>query len=332
MTNNKNSTNKNLPHDSLFKRIMENDIAAREFLSEYLPDEVKEIVDLDSIKVQKESYIEPNLTKRLSDIVYKVNTKDHKDAFIYVISEHQSSVDQLMAFRLWRYTLLLAERHIEDKSKLPLIFPLVVYSGTAKYTAPRNLWALFEYPKLAKKLLTEDQALVDLQAMPDDAIARKKHIALFEFVMKHINMRDMLGLWEKLFKTLPDAVIMDKEHGYFYISNLLWYVDSRLSEEKRDELSNVMIEHLPKEDGERLMRTIADSYIEEGINKGILIGKNEGIAIGKNEGIAIGEARGEARGVEKTAINMIKQNLDIKLISSVTGLSSDEILKLQNKS
>ena len=332
MTNNKNSTNKNLPHDSLFKRIMENDIAAREFLSEYLPAEVKEIVDLNTIKVQKESYIEPNLTKRLSDIVYKVNTKDHKDAFIYVISEHQSSVDQLMAFRLWRYTLLLAERHIEDKSKLPLIFPLVVYSGTAKYTAPRNLWALFEYPKLAKKLLTEDQALVDLQAMPDDAIARKKHIALFEFVMKHINMRDMLGLWEKLFKTLPDAVIMDKEHGYFYISNLLWYVDSRLSEEKRDELSNVMIEHLPKEDGERLMRTIADSYIEEGINKGILIGKNEGIAIGKNEGIAIGEARGEARGVEKTAINMIKQNLDIKLISSVTGLSSDEILKLQNKS
>jgi predicted transposase/invertase (TIGR01784 family) len=211
----KQATNnsKNLPHDALFKRIMENDIAAREFLSEYLPAEVREIVDLDSIKVQKESYIEPNLTKRLSDIVYKVNTRDKRDAFIYVCAEHQSSVDQLMAFRLWRYTLLLAERHIKDKGKLPLIFPLVVYSGTAKYTAPRNLWALFEYPELAKKLLAEDHGLVDLQAMPDDEIARKKHIALFEFVMKHINMRDMLGLWEKLFKTLPDAVILDREHG-----------------------------------------------------------------------------------------------------------------------
>ena len=67
---------KNLPHDALFKRIMENDIAAKEFLNEYLPKEVKDIVDLETIKVQKESYIEPNLTKRLSDIVYSVNTKD----------------------------------------------------------------------------------------------------------------------------------------------------------------------------------------------------------------------------------------------------------------
>merc|ERR1712062_297832 len=79
------------------------------------------------------------------------------------------------------------------------------------------------------------------------------------------------------------------EHGYFYISNLLWYIDGKLSEEKRDELSGLIIEHLPKDDGEELMRTIADTYIEEGI------------AIGKNEGIAIGEARGEARGEKKGA-------------------------------
>jgi predicted transposase/invertase (TIGR01784 family) len=41
------------------------------------------------------------------------------------------------------------------------------------------------------------------------------------------------------------------------------------------------------------------------------------------EGISIG--------VEKTAINMIKQKLDDKLISSVTGLTLEEILKLKNK-
>ena len=153
--------------------------------------------------------------------------------------------------------------------------------------------------------------------------------------MKHINIRDMLGLWEKLFKTLPDAVILDREHGYFYISNLLWYVDSRLSEEKRDELSNVIMEHLPKEDGVKLMRTIADGYIEEGVNKGILIGKNEGIAIGKTEGIAIGEARGIQKGainkVIEIARRMLQEKTDIKFISSVTGLSTDEILDLKNK-
>jgi predicted transposase/invertase (TIGR01784 family) len=50
------------------------------------------------------------------------------------------------------------------------------------------------------------------------------------------------------------------------------------------------------------------------------------------------EARGEARGIEKgiekrnleVAINMLKQKLDDKLISSVTGLDLEEILKLKN--
>jgi predicted transposase YdaD len=39
----------------------------------------------------------------------------------------------------------------------------------------------------------------------------------------------------------------------------------------------------------------------------------------------------ENKGVEKVAINMLKQNLDNKLISSVTGFSSEEIIKLKNK-
>jgi hypothetical protein len=54
-----------------------------------------------------------------------------------------------------------------------------------------------------------------------------------------------------------------------------------------------------------------------------------------NAARAEGEAKGEAKGIEKrnieVAVNMIKQKLDDKLISSVTGLSLEEILKLKNK-
>lgn len=67
------------------------------------------------------------------------------------------------------------------------------------------------------------------------------------------------------------------------------------------------------------MRTIADSYIDEGINKGI----------------AIGEARGVEKGIYQRNVEiakrMLQENTDINFISSVTGLSSDEILKLKNR-
>ena len=151
--------------------------------------------------------------------------------------------------------------------------------------------------------------------MPDDEIIRKKHIALFEYVMKHVQMRNMIKLWQNIFEKLPESVIMEKEHGYFYISNLLWYVDGQLSEKKRDELSGLMIEHLPKDDVVKLMRTIRDSYIEEGINKGITIGEARGRMDGINQ-----------RNVE-IARRMLQEKTDIKFISSVTGLSTDDILK-----
>jgi predicted transposase/invertase (TIGR01784 family) len=41
--------------------------------------------------------------------------------------------------------------------------------------------------------------------------------------------------------------------------------------------------------------------------------------------------KGIEKGIEKTAINMLKQNLDLKLISSVTGLKPDRLLALKNR-
>jgi predicted transposase/invertase (TIGR01784 family) len=44
-----------------------------------------------------------------------------------------------------------------------------------------------------------------------------------------------------------------------------------------------------------------------------------------------GMEKGIEKGIEQTAINMLRQNLDQSLISSVTGLSKDEILQLKSK-
>ncbi len=44
-----------------------------------------------------------------------------------------------------------------------------------------------------------------------------------------------------------------------------------------------------------------------------------------------GIEQGRAEGVEKIAINMLKENIDTKTITLVTGLSYDDILKLKNK-
>ena len=43
------------------------------------------------------------------------------------------------------------------------------------------------------------------------------------------------------------------------------------------------------------------------------------------------EAKGEIKGIKKTAINLLKEGADVNFISRVTGLSTDEIVKIKNK-
>ncbi|KHO02219.1 transposase (plasmid) [Rickettsia felis str. LSU] len=76
------------------------------------------------------------------------------------------------------------------------------------------------------------------------------------------------------------------------------------------------------------MRTIADKYIDEGVQKGMV----QGMQIGRNEGMQIGEARGmqigEAKRTMEVAKNMLNAGSDISFISKVTGLSISELNQL----
>jgi predicted transposase/invertase (TIGR01784 family) len=297
--------------DGLFKKIMQDVVAAREFLEFYLPPDFKDLVDLTKIRVEKESFVEDDLKRRLSDIVYTVKTKDNEDAFVYVLIESQSTPDYWMSFRLWKYMLLLSERHMKDKSKLPLIAPLLVYNGTKKYNSPRNLWDLFTLPEQAKKLMTEDYKLIDLQSMSDDEIKKKQHLGMVEYFLKHIHQRDMIKLWEQFLENFKETVLIDKANGYIYLKLFIWYTDSKVSEERQKELSEVLVKHLSEQEEASIMRTIAQKYIDEGIEQGIEQGREETM--------------------QKTVINMLMQNADIKFISKVTGYSIDRIEELKNK-
>ena len=87
--------------------------------------------------------------------------------------------------------------------------------------------------------------------------------------------------------------MIDKEQGYIYIKKLLWYTSSKVATEKTDELNKLILSHLTDDEGENIMRTIADNYIDEGLEKGMVLGvekgKAEGIAEGKAEGIEVAQ-------------------------------------------
>lgn len=308
-------------HDSLIKKALENPVIAQEFLSEYLPSEYKALIDLSTIKPEKETYVEESLKTKLSDMVFSVQMHDTtvdktNNAFIYALVEHQSYSDYWIAFRLLKYSLLLLERHASGKNKLPIILPLVIYNGKAKYKAPKNIFELFAYQGIARKAITEDYNLIDLQAMDDQAIDYGKHLSFLIYTMKHIHERDTLSMIKDAMSRCSRAIIIDKEQNYILTRLILWYTDSRVPEEKKQLLEQLIVDNLPKEEANNIMRTIADSYIEEGFNKGIM------------QGIEKGKAEGKAEGKGELIKMMLNQGNSIDTIAKITGLSFADIKAL----
>ena len=174
----------------------------------------------------------------------------------------------------------------------------------------------------------DEYLLVDLQRQSDNEIEQKQHLGMMEYMLKHIKARDTLNLWQSLLERFESSIEIDKENGYIYIKWLLWYSDAKVSEDKQVELAKIIASYLKKEDQEGLMRTIADKYIDEGVQKGMV----QGMQIGRNEGMQIGEAKGVQIGETKRTIevakNMLANNYSIPEVSRITGLSISEINNL----
>ncbi len=93
------------PHDGFFKRLFGNLEVAADFLRNYLPAETLSLLDLDTLTLEKESFIDPELRESFSDLLFSVQTTTKNNVFIYLLLEHKSAPDFWAAFQLLRYIM-----------------------------------------------------------------------------------------------------------------------------------------------------------------------------------------------------------------------------------
>ncbi len=200
------------PHDAVFKQFLYHPDTARDFLDIYLPSTLRELCDLQTLKLESGSFIEDSLRASYSDVLWSLKTNEG-DGYIYVVIEHQSSPDAHMAFRLMRYAMAAIQRHLDAGHKtLPLVIPMLFYHG-ALSPYPFSLCWLDEFddPIVARQLYSATFPLVDITVIPDDEIMQHRRIALLELMQKHIRKRDLMGLVEQLVSLLATGYANDSQ-------------------------------------------------------------------------------------------------------------------------
>ena len=290
MTNFTTST----PHDALFKSFLTHSDTARDFMEIHLPKDLRELCDLDSLKLESASFVDEKLRALHSDILWSVKTREG-DGYIYVVIEHQSREDIHMAFRLMRYSMAVMQRHIEhDKRRqLPLVIPMLFYRRSPY---PWSLCWLDEFadPTTARKLYTAAFPLVDITVVPDDEIVQHRRVALLELIQKHIRQRDLMGLIDQLVVLLVTECANDSQ-----ITALLNYILLTGDEARFNEFISEITRRLPQQ-RERIM-TIAERIHNDGYIKG-----------------------------EQRILRLFLQNgVDPEWIQKITGLSAEQIQALE---
>ena len=290
------------PHDAVFKTFLRHPETARDFLQIHLPASLRELCDLQTLKLESDSFIEENLRAYYSDVLWSVNTTEG-NGYIYVVIEHQSTPDAHMAFRLMRYAVVAMQKHLDaGHQQLPLVVPMLFYHGaTTPYPWSLNWLDCFADPQLASELYISPFPLVDVTVIPDDEIVRHRRVALLELIQKHIRQRDLMGIVEQLTTILLSGDANDRQ-----LKTLFNYLLQTGNARRFGRFIHEVAQRVPQH-RERLM-TIAERLQEVGRRKG------------KREG-----QHAEAL---RIAQRMLDDGIARETVVKITGLAADEIAAL----
>jgi hypothetical protein len=134
------------PHDSLFRFVFGKPVHAASELRAVLPAPLAERLDLAGLRPVNGSFIDEELKHRHCDVLMRTKL-DGREAFVYVLIEHQSSPDRMMPLRMLRYLTRIWDHYQQEHPKakrLPIIVPLVVYQGPRRWTYPVELSELLD--------------------------------------------------------------------------------------------------------------------------------------------------------------------------------------------
>ncbi|MFN5916751.1 MAG: Rpn family recombination-promoting nuclease/putative transposase, partial [Planctomycetota bacterium] len=221
-------------------------------------------LDLDSLELQKDSFVDEELRESYSDLLYSVQLADQDgtrgQGQVYLLLEHKSQSDPMTCFQLLRYIVRIWEQRLRKGQSLCPVFPLVVYHGSEAWSAPASLEEfiggprrLFEYGvRLAYPVL-------DIGRIPDESLAREPFLQSILGLLKYGRGRDFKDKLEFLLRCLLESDAGELHLGH--LKAVVVYI-SALSPSIPLEVLEMTIEKIfpmQYEPG-----SIADEYIKKG--------------------------------------------------------------------
>ena len=133
------------PHDAFVKRAFLDTDLARAFFLWHLPRETATTIEWSTLKLEPASFIKTDLKENHADLLFSVQ-RNQRAVLLYLLFEHQSTVDESMRLRLHLYQGFIWQRYRQQhpEGPLPVIIAYVLNQGPEAWTISTRFEEQFE--------------------------------------------------------------------------------------------------------------------------------------------------------------------------------------------
>ncbi len=294
-------------HDEFFKNMMGRVAIARKYIQHFLPVEITSLMDMDTLEVDTEGYVDDHLKECFSDVVATVQLTDGQLSDIYILFEHKSGVDKLVRLQVLKYMVSKWSKWVKNKDQydgyLPIVIPIVVYHGVAEWQFSTEFSDMFRLPSEDFRLFTPkfNHILHDISHVDEESFKASVDIQTFLLLLKYIYRPELSHKLPEILSLLNE--LKDKDRITEYLPIIIKYILS-VGKVSLDEIKEA-VKSLPK--GDETVETTAYQLRQEGIQIG------------------------EAKGIQSMIHELLQERFDViqpVLAEKVKRVESIETLKL----
>ena len=266
-------------------------------LIEIVASDLVERIDFSQLELQNRSFISNTLREQESDLLFSVpfnSGVETDELLIYILIEHQSTVDISMGFRLLFYMMNIwdtqrqqweTENVPKSEWRLQPILPIVLYSGDRRWLVPLSLTAIMDIPEILTRFVPKfDTLFLSVKETDPHELTKADHPFGWLLAVLHNEKADKQTIIDILKEALTYLNTLEPEQSeqrlraIYYL--LLFIINRRNADEHR-ELIDLVQQQTDEMEVETMAKTMADVYIEQGKAQGIQQGKAQGIQQGE---------------------------------------------------
>jgi predicted transposase/invertase (TIGR01784 family) len=124
--------------------LFSNPVFVQRLFESFVHEDFAREIDFSAMEPYKTKFVTEAFATRESDVIWKARFKE-RDIYLFLLIEFQSTVDRRMPVRLLRYIAEFYDSISRPRGgKYPAVFPIVLYNGSAPWTAETEVADLIE--------------------------------------------------------------------------------------------------------------------------------------------------------------------------------------------